>query len=814
MPSKRDSGLMPDAQTRATQEAAKQVQRLQQHHNRSLLDFLQALTSIVFRLGAYLFLRWIPGKATWPALPIVYTIYLLTWLIKDVGVRTAIRNWENAVPSKDLKELANGVSIGKEKIGSQVGNSHKAETNSQSAVTATNVSPPSSGFFGKIFALITGLSVPNRNINLFNLAVHTTLLGLFLDSFASPYLFPSHYDHNLIFHRVGDIGPTHAKIQVRWPEPIPLFEGLEETTQGSGILRDGSERVEKPFRLVYREINSPIDGSLAAGRAANRWERGPLIPLSPEDDWVSTVSLSNLWPSTEYEYRLAWAHNNTFVSPHRLLDFQGEWHGSGSLLSASNVNFVGGRLKTWPDPRTGQGLGGLAVGSESDVLEDEEGLNVPTDDPNHFLFLTSSCVRPDFPYQPSHFPLWSWLLQLLPSPFQFLPDQLKPYLLSPAHSRLSEETDDWARRNTIRGFDLMYEKYVKGVKTPSPRFFLQLGDLIYADVPYFGGPFVSAYRKLYRNLFASASFRRVFSAIPTIGIYDDHEVINNWAGLTETGARIEEFEPANSAWHNYVGQANPEPLADGDNYFTFRYGSETAFFVMDTRKHRVASSGFGSDGEVDEDDVQNDVSGQPYKTMLGQEQKDSLVRWLSAVNSTATFKIISSSVPVLSLWGGIDGKKDTWAAYLSEREELLEILQYIPNVILLSGDRHEFAMVGIRSLSSSHTDAYPVTELSTSPLNMFYVPLFRTLSLENGRGPTGQEFIYDYTYKGNHKWTSIEINTKNVLSPKMIIRLFIDGKMEKKWTYLGKPIKKEIRTIGSLAKSFLELLGFTNRRWF
>lgn len=436
-----------------------------------------------------------------------------------------------------------------------------------------------------------------------------------------------------------------------------------------------------------------------------------------------------------------------------------------------------------------------------------------------FQFLTSSCVRPDFPYKPSQFPLWSWFLRLLPAPSQFLPEQVQPYLLSAPHSRLSPETDDWAKRNTVRGFDLMYEKYIKGVKQPSPRFFLQLGDLIYADVPYFGGPFVSAYRKLYRNLFASASFRRVFSAIPTIGIYDDHEVINNWAGLDEAGQRIKEFEPANSAWHNYVGQANPDALEQGENYYTFRYGSETAFFVMDTRKHRVPSKGFPADGENEEDDaeaaeMQYDVSGQPYKTMLGQEQKDALVRWLSAVNSTATFKIISSSVPVLSLWGGIDGKKDTWAAYLAEREELLEILQYIPNVIILSGDRHEFAMVGMRALSSPNKDRYPITEISTSPLNMFYVPLVRTLSADNGRGPTGQEKIYRYEYKGNHKWSSLEVDTRKPTEPLIVVRLWVEGEMVWKVRILGQPVRAEVRTIGSLAKSFLELLGWKSRRWF
>lgn len=223
----------------------------------------------------------------------------------------------------------------------------------------------------------------------------------------------------------------------------------------------------------------------------------------------------------------------------------------------------------------------------------------------------------------------------------------------------------------------MYEQYIRGKKEPNVKFFLQLGDLIYADVPRFAGAVLSGYRKLYRNLFASPSFRRVYEAIPMIGIYDDHEVKNNWSGLDEDDAVIKEFPVANSAWKEYVGSANPESLEHGENYYTFRYGSETAFFVMDTRRHRQPSKGFPLDGE-DEDQMYEPVSGQPYKTMLGQQQKDALFRWLGAVNSTATFKFIVSSVPFMSLWGGpwdVDGKKDSWAAYLAERETLLEVMQ-------------------------------------------------------------------------------------------------------------------------------------------
>lgn len=393
-----DVALMPDAVEKKSKRKAKGQhgqngtsahpvsQAANSSLSRSLLDVLQFLASLLLRLGVFIFLRWIPTSLAWPVLPAAYGTYVLVWLIKDRSVRRLIRSWENASAASDLRKIASDVKVSETAIGDQVGNSHNAE--GVSAITSSHLAQkPSSSLSAKIAALVTGLSVASKRTNLLNLALHTLVFAFFIDSYASPYLFPSHYEHNLIFHRVGDIGPTHAKVHLRWPEPIPLFEGLEEDVQGSGVLRDGMQRVEKPFRLVYREIVSASEGGRSLLGGNNRWERGPLIPLDPETDWTSSVTLNNLWPNTEYEYRLAWGHNNTFVSPHRLIEFEQTFtfsmnnENADSLLSGSERNFVGGKFRTWPDPRTGQGLGGLSVAPALDV-EDENGELVPVDDPN------------------------------------------------------------------------------------------------------------------------------------------------------------------------------------------------------------------------------------------------------------------------------------------------------------------------------------------------------------------------------------------------------------------------------------------------
>lgn len=112
------------------------------------------------------------------------------------------------------------------------------------------------------------------------------------------------------------------------------------------------------------------------------------------------------------------------------------------------------RFKTFPDPK-------LASSS-------------------HFKFITSSCVLPNFPYVPF-------------------------------------------RGRTIKGFDLLaeylwptqnitIEDAVETVEVPTS-FLLFLGDFIYADVPVYFGDKQETYRRLYRRMYQSPSYRRIYEKL-------------------------------------------------------------------------------------------------------------------------------------------------------------------------------------------------------------------------------------------------------------------------------------------------------------
>lgn len=202
-----------------------------------------------------------------------------------------------------------------------------------------------------------------------------------------------------------------------------------------------------------------------------------------------------------------------------------------------------------------------------------------------------------------------------------------------------------------------------------------------------------------------------------------------------------------AAYEIYAGNTNYDPVQAGQHYYTFRHG-DVEFFVLDTRRFRSTIKNTGRD----------------ERTMLGETQLTALHKWLSAVNGTSSFKFIVSSVPFTSLWSW-DGEIDSWAGYPREKAALLEVLHSVPNVVIISGDRHEFAVIEFSPPDPNH--GHIVREISTSPLSMFYVPFFRTLQSQTTQTFTRNVTVAEnvtaeirvpyerrvaYLYKGNSKW--------------------------------------------------------------
>ncbi|OQV06484.1 hypothetical protein CLAIMM_11042 isoform 1 [Cladophialophora immunda] len=430
------------------------------------------------------------------------------------------------------------------------------------------------------------------------------------------------------------------------------------------------------------------------------------VYLSPADktSWTTTDTIYYLGPNTDYTHALS---------------FDGLQPSKKYIYSLSNDQ--SGTFVTAPSPYS-------------------EAANTLT-------FLTSSCIKANFPYRPT------------------------------AHSL------------AIHGFEYL-SKLVRSLPSPAA-FMLFLGDFIYVDVPLRLSSSLAHYRSEYRRVYASPSWLLPgLDTLPWIHTLDDHEIANDWSGGNDT----DPFPAASDPFIHYHVSVNP-PVPPGSpsgsetntTYFEFTNGP-ASFFMLDTRRYRTdpepqsTSTSFpsrekplyGSSLESPNPPVASETH-----SMLGVQQLDSLLAYLSEPEPAHVhWKIIATSVPFTKNWRF--GTSDTWGGFLRERSIILQAMHDAERelgvrVVILSGDRHEFAairypppvlsqeqdqgLVG-ETIDTSDTgtsepipkpvvyDTSPAAgphEFSVGPLSMFYLP-FRTF-----RQVDDQDVAIKYIPDGNSK---------------------------------------------------------------
>ncbi|KAJ5182910.1 hypothetical protein N7492_000526 [Penicillium capsulatum] len=384
---------------------------------------------------------------------------------------------------------------------------------------------------------------------------------------------------------------------------------------------------------------------------SQKWiQEGTVYQLDNSTDFTAAVVLKNLKPATHYRYSLS--NNKT-----------------GSFVTA---------------PRPGSSEG------------------------SRLSFVTSSCLKPNFPYNILSHPL------------------------------------------RVPGIEHMTEVLGKLPILLRPAFMLFLGDFVYIDVPLRFGSSIDHYRSEYRRIYSSPSWQAKSEAgsaidLPWIHTLDDHEIANDWS----KGNKTAPYPAAADPFIHYHVSANPpvpaEPFAHPNDvtYFSFVHGP-ASFFMLDTRTYRSEPA-------------------QANSTILGSAQLQSLLAYLASPEPAGVhWKIVASSVPFTKNWHV--GTTDTWGGFLDERRTVFNAMWRAERdlgvrIILLSGDRHEFAATRFPDpdLAMASQDLRPDTaglglhEFSVGPLSMFYLPI-RTY-----RQTDAEDVQVKYAPDGNSKFGLIDI---------------------------------------------------------
>jgi len=290
---------------------------------------------------------------------------------------------------------------------------------------------------------------------------------------------------------------------------------------------------------------------------------------------------------------------------------------------------------------------------------------------------------------------------------------------------------DVAGQNTCRDRTDGYLIF-RTINDRAPDFFIGLGDMIYADDPclptgrygnqQIPGPAQPAsdlpafwsYWKYNRD---DEALRQLLAATPYYGVWDDHEVLNDFDPQHDVGA-VPPYPPDRhllpiglQAFVDY----NPFPDAVQTShrlYRAVRWGRHVELFLLDTRQYRDPNSA-------------PDDTAHP-KTMLGTEQ----LAWLKEGlrTSDATWKVIVTSVPLSVPTGSTERGRDGWANFdhsTGFEHELLDIVEFlrardINNTIWISTDIH-FAAV-FRDTPFADAPKFQLYEIDTGPLNAGVLP--------------------------------------------------------------------------------------------
>ena len=277
------------------------------------------------------------------------------------------------------------------------------------------------------------------------------------------------------------------------------------------------------------------------------------------------------------------------------------------------------------------------------------------------------------------------------------------------------------------------------MRAANPDFFIALGDMVYADndcepVGRYGNdqhPLVlgggaqnrSEFDQRWNYVRSDAAFQALLRQTGYYGVWDDHEVINDFY----PDSAGEAYAPGKAAFRSWSGLSR-DPL-----HRSTRWGRHAEVFILDTRSFRSPNSledGFG-------------------KTLLGAEQRDWLVSELKG--SDATWKFVVSSVPIAIPTGWPpEGPRDGWASGASEtgyEHELLSILDDVgctSGLIWLSTDVH-FATAFLLKAPSG----WAFHELVTGPMHAGLFPsrvIDETFHPErlHFHGPSGVDAVQDY----------------------------------------------------------------------
>ncbi|ALE73101.1 alkaline phosphatase [Pseudonocardia sp. EC080610-09] len=220
-------------------------------------------------------------------------------------------------------------------------------------------------------------------------------------------------------------------------------------------------------------------------------------------------------------------------------------------------------------------------------------------------------------------------------------------------------------------FGAGYFTAYRALAADEPDLVLHLGDYFYeaddGDVRETGGPEptdLAGYRRTHAHQKSDPDLLAAHAVAPWVVVWDDHEVVNNWAGGDGSVSPDRRAAAFRAYWeHMPLRRASVPRGPDLQLYRRIGWGSLATFHMLDTRQYRMKGG-----------------------SITGAEQERWLLDGFRA--STAGWDVLGQQVFFAPRSGG--GKRQTWDEHPESRGRIQQgwVDAGVRNAVVLTGDEH------------------------------------------------------------------------------------------------------------------------------
>ena len=287
------------------------------------------------------------------------------------------------------------------------------------------------------------------------------------------------------------------------------------------------------------------------------------------------------------------------------------------------------------------------------------------------------------------------------------------------------------------------QKYENGYYTAygqmladQPDLVIHVGDYIYEYASNASSPNVRGdgsgetrtldqYRSRYALYKSDPDLLAMHAACTWLMTWDDHEVVNDYAGDTSYDESGEKFLARRAAAYRAYYEHMPLRKTSLPNgpfmrlHQTVQFGELLQIHMLDSRQHRSPLACL-RDGETDGPGAQCAELWNAARTKLGTEQES----WLkdALAKSHAKWNLCAQGTPMahvdLDPDPGKAYRRDSWDGYPSARQRFVDTLQttQVKNPVVIDGDIHAFQVADLNAQADDHRTPIIATEFTTTSI--------------------------------------------------------------------------------------------------